>query len=93
LGKCDIASISQGSDDESTTVSNILVVILGKPIANLDCANSLLNSSDLDLLINVEFELRLPLEMLLVSNLPGDEHINDISFMDIDSNDGNDLNT
>jgi len=93
LGKGDIASIGQGGDNESTTVSYILVVIPCKPIANLDCANSLFKSSELLLFVNIELELRLPLEMLLVSNLSGDKHIDNISLMDINSNNGNDLNT
>jgi hypothetical protein len=93
LSKSDVASISEWSDDKSTAVSDILVVILGSPVTNLGSANTLLFVSYLDLILKIELELTLPLEVTLICNLLFDEHLDHISLVYINGNDSDDLDT
>ena len=94
MGKCDIASISQGGNDESSDIADVLIVVIGAPVANPDDAYFavLLDTKSL-VLLEVEAQLLLPLERLHVSDLLRDEVRDDITLLDIDGDDGDDLGT
>jgi hypothetical protein len=91
LGQGDVASICEWGDNESTAVADILVVVVGLPVANLRDTDSLLVLRAL--ILHVESELSYPDEHALVLNLLHDKLLNDISLMDINGNDGDDLVT
>jgi len=91
LSKGDVASIGKWGNNESTAVTNVLVVVVGRPIADSWDADLLLVLGVLQL--HVELELTLPLEETGVSDLVEDERLNDISLVDINGDNGNDFNT
>ena len=92
LSKGNVAPIGQVGDDEPTAVADILIVVIGAPVANPDDAYFavLLDTKSL-VLLEVEAQLLLPLERLHVSDLLRDEVRDDITLLDIDGDDGDDL--
>ena len=91
LGKGDVASIGKWGNNESTAVTNVLVVVVGRPIADSWYADLLLVLGVPQL--HVELELTLPLEETGVSDLVDDERLDDISLVDINGDDSNDFDT
>jgi hypothetical protein len=91
LRKSDVASICQRSDDQSSTVTDVLVVVVSGPVTNLGDADSLLVFGVS--VLHVELELALPEEALLVIHPEEAEFVNNISGVHIDCNDGDDLNS
>jgi len=89
LCKSDVASISQRSNDESTAVTDVFIVVEGSPIA--DTGNAYLVLVFRLFKFHVELELRLPGEVATVGNLAENEHINNITLVDVDGNDCDNL--
>lgn len=91
LRKCDIASICQWCNNQSSAVTNVLIVVVSGPVTNLGNADSLLVFGVS--VFHVELELTLPREALLVKHLIQAEFVNNISGVDINSDDCNDLDS
>ena len=77
LRKCDIAPICQWCNNQSSTVTNVLIVVVSGPVTNLGNANSLLVFGVA--VLHVELELTLPCEALLIIHLGEAEFVNNIS--------------
>ena len=91
LGEGNVAPVSEGRDDESTGVADVLIVVPSLPIAN--------GGHDLLLVVlgvslgHTELKLRSPGEVTLLNDSLIAELLDDISGVHINGNDGDDLDT
>mmetsp|Transcript_20734 Transcript_20734/g.31850 ORF Transcript_20734/g.31850 Transcript_20734/m.31850 type:complete len:616 (-) Transcript_20734:4614-6461(-) len=91
LSEGDVTSIGERGDDETAAVADVLVVVVGHPIADARDTNSLLVLGVFEL--HVELELGLPDEHLLVLDLLDDEVLDHITLVHINGDNGDDLHT
>ena len=96
LGQGNVTPISQGGDNETSTIADILVTVPSQPIANSNNAIVVLLLGIVlvhGVLVHAELKLTGPQKVSGIHNLFGYALVNNITSMHIDSNDGNDLDT
>ena len=84
LGKCDVTSVSERSDDQSRSVSQVFV-----PISKFGVANVRVTVGPL--VVPPMSKLRLPHEGERALDLVGDQLADDVAGVDVDGADRHDL--